>query len=163
MTRPVLPTRAMISPRATCLAVAHQIHLIVRVDRNDFAAVADNNHIAVSSQLIAVDDFAMLDSADRRPLGRGDVDTVVKTRAARTKSRIERAAHRPQKCARFAVGLRDTSRHHPVSRRDDFDGNLPRCSWNKYLLANDNLARVSDAVGARQDIGCRVVGFTDAK
>jgi len=144
------------------LLIAHQIDLIVRVHRNDAAAMADNDDITVTAQLIAVNDLAMLDRPDRRSLRRTNIESVMETRAARAKSRIDGAAHRPQKHAIIAV--RGHTR--PVilfPRRNNLDRQLPGRSRYEYFLTDGYLAWVSDAVRACQFMRCRVVGFTDAE
>ncbi len=65
------------------LAVAHQVDLVMRVDGNDSSAMADNHHIAVTTELVAVNDLAVLDRTDRGSFRRADVETVMETRAAR--------------------------------------------------------------------------------
>ena len=61
------------------LFVAHQIDLIMRVHRDNAAAMADNHDITVTAQLIAVNNLAVLDCPDRRSLRRTDIETVMET------------------------------------------------------------------------------------
>ena len=113
--------------------------------------MADDHDVSVSPQLVAVNDFSALDSPDRRSLRRGDVDTVMKTRSARAKSRIDRAIHRPEKSVLVRLkGLRDGA---DFRRRldgcNDLYGKLSRRARNEYSLSHVNLACVPDAVEAR--------------
>src|SRR5262245_11975161 len=77
------------------LTLAHQIHLIVRVNRNDAAVVTDNHNVAVAAQLITVNNFALLYGANWRSFNGGDVNAVVKRRATRSVTRVDGAADRP--------------------------------------------------------------------
>ena len=50
------------------LSSTNQVDLIVSVNRNDAALMADNYNVAVATDLIAVNDFAFLHGTNRRAL-----------------------------------------------------------------------------------------------
>ena len=77
------------------LPLARQVFVVVRIDREESRGVADNDHIAIAAQPVAVNHLAIVDGIDRRPGRRRDVDAVVKIRAPRPEMRIDRPGYRP--------------------------------------------------------------------
>src|ERR1051325_445516 len=77
------------------LSSTDQVDLIVSVNRNDAAVMADNHNVAIATDLIAVNDFAFLYGTNRRALEGGDIDTIVKSGTARAKTGIDRARDQP--------------------------------------------------------------------
>ena len=65
------------------LPLAYEIILVMRVNRNNAIGVLDDHHIAISTQLIAIDNVSCFDGSNRCPLGRGNVQTVMKAHSTR--------------------------------------------------------------------------------
>lgn len=61
-----------------------QIDLVMRVDGDHVAAVAQDDDIAVAAQLVAINHFAFVDGVNRRAFGDADVDAIMKARSSRS-------------------------------------------------------------------------------
>ena len=61
------------------LSSTDKVYLVVSVNRNDSAAMADDHNIAIATDLIAVNDFAFFDGTNWTALGSSDIDAIVKS------------------------------------------------------------------------------------
>ena len=100
--RPAYPSRAPDSRHDLTsnhtLPFSHQVGFVMGIDRDNPARVAQNHHISVAAQLIAVDNLSGFNRQDGRAFRRGDVYAVMEARAPRSKSRVDRPVYRPEKC-----------------------------------------------------------------
>src|SRR5262249_55864920 len=116
----------------------------------------------VTAQLIAVDNFSGFNRHDGCAFWSGDVDAVVEARAPRSKSRVDRAIYRPEKC--LEPRLRGNRCCWCRLRGRDRLHRYGTCRpWYKKPLANLDLSGVFDSVNAGQLLVGHTIGFADPK
>ena len=77
------------------LSLAHQISFIVSINRHESVRVTQDHHVAVTAQLVAINNLAAVNGVDRRAFRRRNVNAVVKVRAAGAEPGVDRAADGP--------------------------------------------------------------------
>ena len=99
--RPGYPSRGSNSRHdlssSDSLPLPHQVGFIVGIDGDNPARVTQDHHVSVTPQLIAVDNLSGFNRQDGRAFRSSNVYAVVKARAPRSKSRVDRPTYRPEK------------------------------------------------------------------
>jgi hypothetical protein len=129
--------------------------------------MTNNDHVPIPSQSIAIDNLPSFDSPDRRSLWGSNVDTIMKIRASRSETRVNRSVHGPDKSFKVLPRFDGFRCLWPGGERfcwrDDLNRQLSRRSGDKDPLTYTDLTCVFDAIDPSQFFVAHIVGFADAK